>query len=92
MTDQTVAEPIAVKGHAAQVVAPEGFKLVATAVLAAIAARTLNSDTAVVAVTACGGIAAVGAWSVWERLKNWGALKMLANAVPDSMAFVRGKP
>lgn len=90
MTDQGT-QPIAVKGKAMQVVAPESFKLVATAALAVIAARTLNSETAIVAVVACGGLVATWAWAIRSRLANWSVLKFLANQVTDDVAFVRGK-
>jgi hypothetical protein len=84
-----MSDLITVKATPAPIVVSESFKILMTAGLAVAADRCLHSETAVVAVVACGGIIATWVWGLRHRLKTWGALKFLAGFVPDETAVVK---
>ncbi len=80
--------PIVVKASGKPIVVSESFKTVVIAGLAVVASRALNSEAAVIAVLATGGMVATFLWSLLHRLKTWNALKFVTGFVSDDVARV----
>lgn len=80
--------PITVKASAAPVVMSESTKVVLVAFFAVLADHFIRSDLAMGAVMAASGALATAVWGVWRRLKQWKALRALANLLPDEIARV----
>lgn len=84
----TQTTPIVVTASGTKVVSKQTFTILAVAAFSYIAAQLVHSEVALAAIVPAGGVVALWAYGVVERLHNWRVLKHLANAVPDEMAVV----
>jgi hypothetical protein len=83
-----MAEPISVKPKAAPVVMSESTKIVLVAAFAYAASQFIRSEIAMAAIIPAAGILVTWVWGLWHRLRTWGALRHLADLVPDEVAVI----